>query len=63
MKTLFFAGVLFFSIACGSGESSSTPANSESNTPDKGNSGGSDIIGMDTMHMDTGSQEPTDSRQ
>lgn len=64
MRTLFLASVLFLSLACGSGENSNTPSNSESNNPapKKGNSGGSSIIEMDTMHMDTSIQEATDSR-
>ena len=63
MKVLFFAGLLFSAIACGSPENSNTPKNNENNTPNKGNSAGSNIIEMDTMHMDTSLQEPTGSRQ
>ena len=64
MRILFFAGILFFAIACGSGENSNTPLNNENNnTPNKGNSAGSNIIEMDTMHMDTSIQEPSDRRQ
>ena len=63
MRILFFAGILFSAIACGSPENSNIHKNNENNTPNKGNSAGSNIIEMDTMHMDTSLQESTDSRK
>lgn len=65
MRTLIFSCVLFLSVACGSGENSNTPSKSESSTtpPNQGNSGGSSIIEMDTMHMDTSIQETTESKK
>ena len=60
MKKLFFAVFLFLIVSCGSGENSNTSSNNDS-TSQQGNSGGSDIIGMDTMRMDTAGSSATDS--
>jgi hypothetical protein len=54
MKKQFFAGLLFFAAACSSGESSNTAAESDTAKQGPGNSAGSEIIGMDTARMDTG---------
>lgn len=61
MRKIFFAGLSFFIVSCSSGENSNTPASSENNTPVKGNSAGSNTIEMDTLHMDTSSQNQTGS--
>ncbi len=58
MKQLIFAAILFFIVSCGSGDSTNTSMdNNENNTSNKGNSPGSNIIGMDTMRMDTTSEK------
>lgn len=56
MRKLLWAGVLFFAISCGCGENSNTSTKSEK-PADKGNSAGSNTIEMDTLHMDTSSQD------
>ncbi len=59
MRKLFLAGILFFTISCGSGksgESSDTQSNN-GNTANEGNSAGSNTIQMDTLHMDTSSEK------
>lgn len=56
MNKLFFAALLFFTVSCRWGEHSNNPSNTENKPPEKGNSAGSNTIEMDTLHMDTSSQ-------
>lgn len=55
MRKFLLAGVLFFTISCGSKDSDTSSA-SEIST-NKGNSSGSNTIEMDTLHTDTSSQD------
>ncbi|MDB5246002.1 MAG: hypothetical protein JWQ40_396 [Segetibacter sp.] len=55
MKQLFCAGLLFLATACGPGENTNNISESDTTIGGPGNSGGSDIIAMDTARMDTGS--------
>ncbi len=54
MRNLLIAGLLFFVAGCTSNEGKAGNADSTKTT--QGNSGGSDIIATDTMHMDTSSK-------
>jgi hypothetical protein len=62
MKKMFYPALLLFAFlftSCGNKNNSS---NTTENAPAKGNSAGSNIIEMDTMHMDTsGNNILTDS--
>ncbi len=51
MKKIFYTSLLFFAISCNSG--GNTNNFSDSANAIKGNSPGSNIIEMDTLHMDT----------
>jgi hypothetical protein len=54
MKKLFFACILFFAVACGSGNNKETNADTTTSL-NEGNSAGEEIIAMDTLRMDTSS--------
>lgn len=57
MKNLFYASLLLFIVSCGSaGNKSDSLDSSENRNATKGNSAGSNVIKMDTMHMDTSGQ-------
>jgi hypothetical protein len=55
MRKLFFAGLLFIVASCGANQNEETTSDS-TRANVQGNSGGSDIIGVDTMRMDTSSR-------
>ena len=65
MKNFFYTTMLFFIVSCGSTETKSDSLDSSENrNATKGNSAGSNVIEMDTMHMDTSGQKiSTDSLQ
>lgn len=57
MKKIFYVGVLFLAASCSSGGNADNHSDSATTNMEKGNSPGSNIIQMDTMHMDTSGQK------
>jgi hypothetical protein len=53
MKKILCITILFSAAACGSGKSSDNSSDTATTNSVKGNSPGSNVIEMDTMHMDT----------
>ena len=60
MKKLLVAGV-FFTVSCGSGGNTNASSDNADTSVKKGNSAGSNIVEMDTLHMDTGTHKTNDS--
>lgn len=55
MRKLFFITIVFVAVACGSSTNEEAVSDT-TRTKETGNSAGSDIIGIDTMRMDTSSK-------
>ncbi len=62
MKKIFYTSILFSAVACSSGGNTNNTSDSANTNSIKGNSAGSNIIEIDTLHMDTsGHSISTDS--
>jgi len=57
MRKVLFVSLIFSAVACSSGGNTETSQNGADTTTIQGNSAGSNIIEMDTLHMDTSSQQ------
>ena len=53
MKKLLVAGLLFFTVSCGSEENTNNSSDSANMTIKKGNTTGSNMVEMDTVRTDT----------
>lgn len=53
MKKIFYGGILLFAFACNSGGNTNNATDSATSNSVNGNSAGSNVIEMDTLHMDT----------